>query len=112
MRHLAKNYVISDDTLNCLGIDSILRRCLTLEEVESILNDFHSGACGGHISGLATTQKILRVCYFWPLIFKDFMEAVKKYNPCQIYTWKMHAHPTLIFSIIIVGPFTKWGIDL
>ena len=40
------------------GIDSILRRCLTHEEVEHVLNDCHFGACGGHLSGLATAQKI------------------------------------------------------
>jgi len=42
-----------------------------------MLNDFHSGAFGGHLFGLATTQKILHVGYFWPLIFKYCVEAVK-----------------------------------
>ena len=58
LRHLAKNYVIIGDTLYRRGVDSILRRCLTLEEAKSVLNDCHSGACGGHISGLATAQRI------------------------------------------------------
>ena len=49
----AKNYLIIGDTLYRRGVDSILRRCLTYEEVETILNDAHSGACGGHLSGLA-----------------------------------------------------------
>jgi hypothetical protein len=35
-----------------------------LEEVVIMLNDFHTGACGGHLSGLATTQNILRAGYF------------------------------------------------
>ena len=60
LRHLAKNYLIIGDDLYRRGVDSILRRCLTLEEAEAVLNDCHSGACGGHLSGLATTQKILR----------------------------------------------------
>eukprot|EP00253_Pinus_taeda_P005158 PITA_05158 len=54
LRHLAKNYVIIGDTLYRRGVDSILWCCLTLEEAESVLNDYHSGACGGHLSGLAT----------------------------------------------------------
>jgi hypothetical protein len=29
-----------------------------------MLNDFHTGAYGGHLSGLETTQKILRAGYF------------------------------------------------
>lgn len=59
LHHLAKNYVIIGDTLYHRGIDSFLRHCLTLEEAKSILNDCHSGACGGHLSWLATTQLFL-----------------------------------------------------
>ena len=71
-----------DDTLYRHGVDSILRRCLTHDEVEVVLNDFHGGACGGHLSGISTTQKILRVGYFWPSIFKDYVNAVKRCHPC------------------------------
>jgi len=109
--NLAKNYVIIGDTLYRQGVDSILRRCLTLEEAESVLNDCHSGAFGRHISGLATSQCILCAGYFWPSLFKDCVEAVKHCHPCQIYTQKMCAHPAPLFPVITVGPFTKWGID-
>ena len=88
-----------------------MRRCLTQEEVETILNDSHSGACGGHLSGLAMAQKILRAGYFWPIIFKDCVEAVKHCHPCQLYTRKMRSHPTPLFPVVSVGPFMKWGID-
>ena len=65
---------------------------------------------GGHLSGLATTQKILRVGYFWPMIFKDCVEAVKHCHPCQLYTRKMRSHPAPLFLVISVDPFMKWGI--
>ena len=84
LHHLAKNYLIIVDALYRRGVDSILRRCLNLEEAEAVLNDCHNGACGGHLSGLATAQKILRAGYFWPSIFKDCMESVKKCHPCQV----------------------------
>ena len=48
----AKNYLIIGDTLYRRGVDSVLCRCLTHEEAEIVLNDSHSGACGGHLSGL------------------------------------------------------------
>ena len=78
----AKNYLIIGDTLYRRGVDFVLRRCLTHEEAEIVLNDSRSGACGGHLYGLATTQKILCVSYFWPTIFKDCVEAVKRCHPC------------------------------
>jgi hypothetical protein len=30
---------------------------------------------------------------------------------CQIFSRKMWAHPAPMFHVIVVGPFTKWGID-
>ena len=82
LRLHAKNYLIIGDTLYHKGVDSILRRCLTHEEAKIVLNDAHSGACGGHLSGLATTHNILHVSYFWPMIFKDCVEAMKRCHPC------------------------------
>ena len=79
-------------------------------EAEIVLNDAHSGACGGHLSGLEMTHKILHAGYFWPTIFKDCVEAVKHCHPYQLYTKKMRLHPTPLFPVILVGPFMKWGI--
>ena len=55
IHHQAKYYLIFNDTLYRRGIDSILWCCLTHEEAEIILNDYHSRACGGHLYGLATS---------------------------------------------------------
>ena len=62
----SQQYHIVGDTLYRHGADSVFRRCLTHEEVEMVLNDYHSEACGGHMSGYATAQNILREGYFWP----------------------------------------------
>jgi hypothetical protein len=59
IRYQAKNFLIVSGTLYHRGVENILHHCLNHEEVESILNDCHSGACGRHLSRLATTQKIL-----------------------------------------------------
>ena len=45
-------------------------------------NNFHGGACGGHLSGLSIAQKILRAGYFWQWIFKDCVDEVKRCHPC------------------------------
>lgn len=64
IRHHSQPYCIIHDTLYCVVVDLFLRRCLTIEEVERSLNDCHSRACGGHMSGYATPQKILRAGCF------------------------------------------------
>jgi hypothetical protein len=109
--HQAKNYLILKDTLYRRGVDCILCRCLTHEEEKIVLNDFHTGASGGHLSGLETTKNIIRVDYFWLALIKDCVELVKKLHLCQIFSWKMRAHPTPMFPFITIGPFIKWGID-
>ena len=100
-----------DNTLYRHGVNSILYHCLTHEDAEVVLNDFHGGECGGHLSGLSTTQNILRVGYFWPLIFKDCIEVVKRCHPCQVLAHNMHSKPAPLHPIITASPFTKWGID-
>eukprot|EP00253_Pinus_taeda_P011565 PITA_11565 len=107
----AQPYRIVGDTLYRLGVDSVLRRCLTFEEAERVLNDCHSGACGGHMSGYATTQKILRAGYFWPSIFKDCILFVHSCHEWQIYQQKMCAPPAPLHPVVTVDPFAKWGID-
>jgi hypothetical protein len=83
IRHQAKNYLILDDTLYWRGIDCILRRCITHEEAVIMLNDCLTGACGGYLSRLETTQKILRASYLWPTLINDCIESVEKCHPCQ-----------------------------
>ena len=39
--------MIVDDTLYRHGVDTILIRCLTHEEVEKVFNYYHAGAYGG-----------------------------------------------------------------
>ena len=70
----------------------IIWRFLTHEEAKQVLNDFHSGACGSHLSGMATAQKILHAGYFWPSIFKYCRKAVMKFPPCQHFYPKKYTH--------------------
>ena len=111
IRHQSQPYRIIGDTLYRLGVDSVLRRCLTLKEAERVLNDCHSNACGGHMSGYATDKKILHAGNFWPSIFKDCILAVRSCHACQIYQRKMRAPPAPLHPVVTVGPFAKWFID-
>ena len=75
-----------------------------------MLNYYHHGVCGGHLSGLATAQKIIRAGYYWSSIFKDCVNEVKRCHPFQVFARNMRSHLALLHPIIIVGPFTKWGL--
>ena len=61
--------------------------------------------------GFLQPKKILRVGYFWLSIFKDCVDAVKRYHPCQVFAHNMHSKPAPLHPIITTSPFTKWGLD-
>jgi hypothetical protein len=63
------------------------------------------------MSRYATTQNILRVGYFSPSLFKDFIIIVQKCHTCQTYNNKIRSHTTPLYLLVSVGPFSKWGID-
>jgi hypothetical protein len=54
IRYQSHQYIILGDTLYRRGIDFIFQCCLTFDQAKRALNDFHSRACGGHMSGYAT----------------------------------------------------------
>jgi hypothetical protein len=75
--HQAPHYLLIRDILYRRGVDTILRRCLTIDKADRVLNDYHSGACGGHLSGMSTAQKIIRDSYFWPTLFHNCIHVMK-----------------------------------
>jgi hypothetical protein len=83
---------------------------LTYDEAEKDLNECHSRACGGHMFGYATAQRILRAGYFWPSLFKDCITVIHKYHACQTYNNKIRSHPAPLYTVVFIGPFAKWGI--
>eukprot|EP00253_Pinus_taeda_P024692 PITA_24692 len=102
--------MIIGETLYHRGVDTDLRRCLTHEEAEKVLNDCHSGTCGGHRSSYTTTQNILRERYFWPTMFKYCITVVRSCHACQIFDRKTRIPPAPLQPVFVVGPFAKWGI--
>ena len=107
----SRHYAVIGHRLFTRGMDGILRRCVSEIEMSSMLSTCYNSACGGHFSGLLTSQKILRVGYFWPDLFKDAKEYVRKCDACQRYESndlriKMPLHVSLPLVL-----FEKWGID-
>jgi hypothetical protein len=93
IRHQAPRYLLIGDILYWWGVDTILCRCLTIDEANRVLNDCHSGACGGHLSGISTAQNITRAGYFWPTLFHDCIHTVKRCEQCQLYANKARTPP-------------------
>jgi hypothetical protein len=111
IHHQAPRYLIIKEILYRWGVDTILCQCLTIDEADRVLNDYHNDACGGHLSGISIAQKIIRADYFWPTLFHDCIHAMKQCEQCQLYANKARAPSALLHPVITADPFCKWGID-
>jgi hypothetical protein len=67
----AVKYCIINQVLFWRDPNGVLLRCVDEEEAKQVLIDLHKGVCGGHHHWKATTFKILRTGYYWPMIFSD-----------------------------------------
>lgn len=59
------------------------------------------------------TKKVLRVGFWWPTIFKDAHQLVKKCEACQKVTRKLRFSSMLALRPVSTpAPFDQWGIDI
>jgi hypothetical protein len=59
-----------------------LLNCLLKDEADKVLQDSHAGYCGGDLIWKTTTNKILRVGFYWPTIFVDVHQKVTSCHKC------------------------------
>ena len=78
-------YCISNGFLYWKDPKGILLNCLLEDEAKKISKEFHEGDCGGHHYWKATTNKILRVGFYWPTIFSHFHKEISSCHKCQVF---------------------------
>ncbi len=68
-------YFIIDNALFWKDNGGILLNCLSKDEDDKFMQEFHVGDCGGHLYWKTIIVKILRAAFYWPTLFAD----VRKY---------------------------------
>eukprot|EP00253_Pinus_taeda_P021591 PITA_21591 len=61
-----------------IGPDFVIRRCVREDEMPDILKACHDEPCGGHFADKMIVYKILSLGYYWPSLFKDAKQYVKR----------------------------------
>nr|GEU67262.1 reverse transcriptase domain-containing protein [Tanacetum cinerariifolium] len=79
----ARHYFWDDPYLFRTCADKIIRRCVAGKEAIDILNACHSGPTGGHYGSNYTAKKVSDSGFYWPTIYKDAFELVKRCDSCQ-----------------------------
>jgi hypothetical protein len=105
----SSQYVMIVDILFKRNYDGILLRCVDERKSQELMKEFHEGICGGHFVPTTTTHKIIRVRFYWPLIFKDSNATIRKCVYCQQFSRKMKRSAMSLQPISIEKPFSQWG---
>lgn len=106
-----KYYFWEDPILYRRGADQIVRRCIPEEEVPLILENCHSSIYAGHFGASKTAAKILQSGFYWPTLFKDAFEFVKRCDRCQRTGNISRRNEMPLSNILEVKLFDVWGID-
>lgn len=65
------------------GFDQQIRRCVAEDDIYKILKAAHDGPCGGHFADKRTGHKVLQMGYYWPSIFRDARDYVRRCDSFQ-----------------------------
>nr|GFA43356.1 reverse transcriptase domain-containing protein [Tanacetum cinerariifolium] len=107
----ARHYFWDDPYLFRIYPDQIIRRCMAAKEAIDILNACHSGPTKGHYGANYTTKKVFDFGFYWPTIYKDAFELVKRCDSCQRQGKISQKDEMPQNSIQVCEIFNVWGID-
>jgi hypothetical protein len=107
----ARKYMWDDPYLFKVCGDQVIRRCVPMDEVTSILEHCHSKEVGGHFGPNRTAYKVLQCGFYWPTIFKDAHKFVKTCDSCQRSGNISRRHEMPLNNILVCEIFDVWGID-
>eukprot|EP00253_Pinus_taeda_P007596 PITA_07596 len=65
------------------GLDCVIRRCVREDKMLDILQACHDEPCSRHFADKRTAYKILSLGYYWPSLFKDAKQYVRRCDSCQ-----------------------------
>ncbi|GJV03410.1 reverse transcriptase domain-containing protein [Tanacetum coccineum] len=87
-----------------------MRRCVARSETLEILAHCHSGPTGGHHSANITAKKVYESGFYWPSVFKDANEYVRRCDTCQRSGNISSRNEMPQNNIQVCGVFDVWGL--
>ena len=107
----SQKYKVVGRQLYRLSPDGTLRLCVPEARYLEVLSHAHAGAGSGHFGAKATSQMILYSGLWWPTLFMDCQEYVKRCDECQRNRVPNMYDDMPLRPIVSTRAFAKWGID-
>lgn len=83
VRQRACLYVLVKGKLYIRRFSIPLLKCIDRSRVERVLLEIHEGIDSQHLDGISLARKALQAGYYWPTMWHDARERVKKCDKCQ-----------------------------
>nr|GEV91105.1 reverse transcriptase domain-containing protein [Tanacetum cinerariifolium] len=87
-------------------------RCVGPLQVDYVIREIHEGSCSMHAGPRYMVAKAMRPGYYWPTMYRDAREMIRKYKDCQIRRPVPRNPQQPLTPITAPWPFYKWGIDI
>jgi hypothetical protein len=99
--------------------NGLLRRCVPVDEGMKIIEKCHAAPYGGHYGAFRTHAKIWQSGFFWPSMYDDTKEFVRRCTSCQKHggitardamplTYNLQVELFDVWGIDFMGPFPKF----
>eukprot|EP00253_Pinus_taeda_P026775 PITA_26775 len=75
-------------------------------------SELHDGPAGGHFGADTTAHKVIHAGYYWPTLFRDAHEYVRKCRNCQTSSGRQRKSAFPLQQVNIEQPFEQWGLDI
>ncbi|MCO5551824.1 hypothetical protein L7F22_005327 [Adiantum nelumboides] len=93
------------------GTDQIHRLCIKIHERDLYLKQAHSRQAGGNFSADKMAKAILVAGIWWPTLFMDVEESMKRCDDCQRTKTPRGQDDMPLRPMMGARAFAKWGID-
>jgi len=91
--------------------DGLLRRCVPAAEGTRIIEKCHAAPYGGHYGVFRTQAKIWQSGFFWPTMYEDTKDFVRRCRRCQMHGGITARDAMPLQNNLQIELFDVWGID-
>jgi hypothetical protein len=107
----SRHHMWDDPYLYRVCSDGLLRRCIPASEGIKIIEKCHAAPYGGHYSAFCTQAKIWQSGFFWPIMYEDTKDSVRKCRRCQKHGGITARDAMPLQNNLRIELFDVWGID-
>ena len=107
----SRRHLWDDPYLYRVCADGLLRRCVPTAEGMRIIEKCHAAPYGGHYGVYRTQAKIWQSGFFWPTMYEDTKDFIRKCRSCQAHGGITARDAMPLQNNLQVELFDVWGID-